>query len=421
MRFLWDLAVKNLFRNKLRTFVSILAIVLSVALVVFVKGLVMGFVDNMYQLHIQYQAGHIRIIDQEYRRKERLLSLVCPVDGFDGAGISRMKVELNNIEGVKRVIPRIKFGAVVSSHDEMVRMMGLGVEANKEIQFTDIKNQIVEGRMIKEGRREVVMGVDLLDKLDLDVGEKVTFLYQTSFGSFKGSTFKVVGKIDSGLKLLDRDLFYLPLVQAQRILELPDMATEILIETANYREVNSIIPKVNDLFKDKEVEGRYFISAWDRGYDMISMLKVAEGIYNFIYIFLVLLAGFVVINTMVMIVKERRKEIGMMTALGLKGREIMYMFIIEGIIMGLIGSLIGVIAGGIITKATAITGIIDYSKAMEGVSSKIMMNPVIRPVVNVENLIYAFVLGVIVTGLTCIIPARSTAQLNPVEALRDSN
>ncbi|PRX34756.1 putative ABC transport system permease protein [Orenia metallireducens] len=420
MSYLIDLATKNLFRNKLRSFISILAIALSVALVVFVKGLVGAFIDNMYSLHIQYQAGDIKIIDQEYQKKERLLSLNYPVDGFNGGGIKAMEGELKRIKGIKRVIPRIKFGAAISTEDEMIRMMGWGVEASKELEFTNIKDKLVEGRMVRRGQREVVMGADLLKKIGLKVGDKTTILYQTSFASFKGSTFKIVGKIKSGLKLLDEELFYLPLDQAQKILEMPDMATDLLLETDNYRDLEGVLAKVEQLFKDKSADQRYSIIPWDKGYSMIGMLKVGEKIYNGIYIFLVILGAFVVINTMIMIVKERTKEVGMMTALGVKSKEILSMFIIEGIIMGMVGSFLGVIVGALITKLTAITGIIDYSKAMKGVSGNILMNPIIRPEVDLSNLLYAFILGVVVTAITAIIPARKAAKLDPTEALRSN-
>ena len=201
MRFLAGLAAKNLFRNKLRSTISIIAIALSVALVVFAKGMVTGMIDNMFSLHIQYQAGHIKIIDQEYQQKKRLLSLNHPVDGFQGEGISKMEDELKQLKGVKEVIPRIRFGAAVSQEEKMVQMMGLGVNPAKEIEFTNLKEQLIDGRMIKAGQREVVLGVDLLNKLDSRLGDKITFLYQTSFGAFKGSTFRIVDKIDSGLKL----------------------------------------------------------------------------------------------------------------------------------------------------------------------------------------------------------------------------
>ena len=121
---------------------------------------------------------------------------------------------------------------------------------------------------------------------------------------------------------------------------------------------------------------------------------------------------------MVMIVNERTREIGMMSALGLKSKDILKLFIMEGTIMGVLGSFIGAIFGGIITKILANVGI-DYTEAMEGVGEEILMKPVIYPSFSLENMIFGFVLGIIITGVACIIPARRAARMEPNDALRE--
>ncbi|MDD4765568.1 MAG: FtsX-like permease family protein, partial [Atribacterota bacterium] len=110
-------------------------------------------------------------------------------------------------------------------------------------------------------------------------------------------------------------------------------------------------------------------------------------------------------------------EIGMMSALGLKSQEILYLFAMEGIIIGALGSSIGVIFGGIITKVFSIVGI-DFGAAMEGMNADLMFEPVFYTVFSLENLIFAFILGVVVVTIACIIPARMAARLEPNEALR---
>ncbi|GAB6100729.1 ABC transporter permease [Halanaerocella petrolearia] len=419
MSYLWTLATKNLFRNKLRTTISVIAIAFAVMIVVVLRGLIIGMVDSMFQLHIQYDAGHIKIINQEYEQKEKLLSLNYPVNGFDKKGINKMQAELNKVKGVKETIPRIKFGAAVSTEDDMVTMMGWGVNPKKEVQFTDIKSYLTKGRMIGRGKKEIIAGTKLLDKLGAKVGDKVTIVYTTSWGSFKGSTVKIVGEIESGFKLLDDKSFYLPLDQPQNILAMPDMATEILLQTDNYRQVDQITTQVRGLFKEKGQQETYKVSAWNQGNGIIQYLQVAKNIYNLVYVFVILLSCIVVVSTMVMIVKERTQEIGMMTALGLKRQEILYLFIIEGLGLGLAGSLLGVVTGGIITKVLSIVGL-DYSAAMSDVGSEIIMRPVIYPSFDITNLIYAFILGTIVVTITSIIPARKAAKLEPTEALRSN-
>jgi putative ABC transport system permease protein len=418
MKFFWNLAAKNLFRHRLRTFVSISAIAISVMVVVFARGIIMGFVDNTFALHIQYKAGHLRIINKEYNMKERVLSLNYPVNGFHGEGVDKMMERLENLEGIDLLVPRIKFGAMASNEGKLVKMMGWGIDPQKEGQFTDINDMITEGRMIQAGKREVLMGAGILRDMERQVGDKITILYNTSFNSFKASTFRIVGKIESNLKLLENKLFYLPLDQAQDILILPEQVTELLLLTPNLNEVDKYIPGVRKEFEKEGVIGDYSIIPWDKSDSMIQLMKIALNIYDIIYVFLVLLASFVVINTMIMIVKERTREIGMMSALGLKSQEILKLFLMEGFIMAVTGSFSGAILGGIITKVLATIGF-DYTEAMSGMSEDMLMNTVIYPVFSFKNMVYAFILGIIVTTITAVIPARRAAHLEPNEALRN--
>jgi putative ABC transport system permease protein len=147
-------------------------------------------------------------------------------------------------------------------------------------------------------------------------------------------------------------------------------------------------------------------------------MDLSAVIYNFIYIFLVLLSCVVVVNTMIMIVKERTKEIGMMTALGLEKNDILQLFITEGGIMGVLGSLGGAVAGHLVNGYLAKVGF-DYGEALSGISSEVIFNTMIYPVSSVRNSIFAFVLGVIIVTMACLIPARRAAGLEPTEAMRE--
>ena len=417
MTFLWNLAKKNLSRSRVRTMVSIIAIAIAIISVVFLRGMIGGMLTSTFENHIYYVAGHIRVIDEEYKLKEHMLSLNYTVNGFDNEGYGGIVNHLMQIEGVNQVVPRLKFGAMVSHDDKMVGMMGWGVVPAEEIEFTEIDKNIAEGRMIKPGERELVMGAGLLEKIGKQVGENVTFLYSTAFDSFRASTFQIVGKIQSNLSLLNDNIFYLPLDQAQTILELPGEVTELLIITPHYNQANSVLPRIEALFSANDNLSNYTLQLWNRDYEMIELFAMARTVYNFIYVFIIILACFVLINTLIMIVNERTREIGMMSALGLNAREILYLFAMEGAIIGVWGSAIGVIIGGIITKVFSIVGM-DFGAAMEGMSADLMFEPIFYTVFSLENLIFAFILGVVVVTVACMIPARMAARLQPNEALR---
>lgn len=418
MKFLFTLAGRNLFRNKMRTFVSIIAIAIAVMVVIFARGLVLGVLNSSFSLYVQYDSGHIRVVDETYDQKEQLLSLIHPVDGFDGNGVIPMVNEFEKIEGIELAVPRLKFGAMASPDDEIVRMMGWGVLPEKEKAFTEIEAKIVKGRMVKEGKREVTLGSGLLASLNKEVGDNITILYKNSFDAFKGSTFNIVGEVDHYLPLINDRLFYIPLSQAQRILIMDNSATEILLKTQSMGAADNIKPKVQQIINANDTRNKYLVQTWKEANPTLQLFDVAQYIYNVIYILLIVLAAIVVINTMVMIVKERTQEIGMMSALGLKSKEILKLFIMEGAFMGIVGSFLGAAAGGALTKYLAVIGI-DYTEAVQGMTEEFFMNPVIYPVYNFENMVFGFVLGAIITTLTCIIPARRAARLEPNDALRD--
>ncbi len=219
--------------------------------------------------------------------------------------------------------------------------------------------------------------------------------------------------------MLDEIVFYLPLKQAQRMLYMEDQVTELLLVTPDRNLVDKVLPNVKRLLANKEAADKYLALNYKETSDLLPYMEIAKLVYNQIYIFLVLLASIVVINTMFMIVKERTREIGMMSALGLESKDILKLFIIEGGIMGIIGSLIGVLLGSIINGYLAITGI-DLSSALSGFSSEIIINSIIYPTSSTNNTIFAFVLGVVIVTLACIIPARRAAKLEPTEAMRDN-
>lgn len=419
MRFLLKIAFRNLFRNKLRTSVSVFAIAFSVMVVVFARGYITGLIDSIAAEHIQYNSGHIKIVAKGYKEQERLLPLNYPVDGLNNQGLDGMLAKLQEINNVKMVIPRLKFGAVVSTEKDLVTMSGWGVDPRRETAFTRIKDYLVEGRLPELGRMEVMMGTALLRKINRRLGDKVTILFNTATGSPNGATFKIVGRLESGIKLLNEVVFYLPLDQAQRLLDMDGQVTELLLALPDKKMVPRVLPEVKASLADAGASDRYLALGYKETSDLIPYMEIAKSIYNTIYIFLVLLACIVVVNTMIMIVKERTKEIGMMAALGLEGKEILRLFMTEGAIMGAIGSLIGAVLGALINGYFAKTGY-NLTAATSGFSSDIIFNSIVYPVSSLSNTVFAFALGVVVVTTACFIPARKAAKLEPIEAMRES-
>lgn len=416
MWFLWRAAAKNLMRNRARSLISVLVIAIAIGSIVFSRSFVQGIADNLFRHHIHFNAGHIRISHQEHHRRERLLPLFYLVDGFRGEGLQEMRRELLAIPGVEKAIPRIHFYALYSKEEKVVTMRGWGIVPEEELGFSPFHDYLIEGQMVEEGSRELALGAGLFVELGLQVGDPITILYTDSFGSFRATTFTIVGQLKSHLPIIDNYSFFIPFDQAQEILDMPDRSTQILLVTGHRLQSREVLPRVEEVFQ-REGAFQYLILPWERSDSAIIFLIVGERIYSLIYLFIILLACVVVVNTMLMIIKERSQEIGMMTAMGLKSREILSLFLLEGAAMGSLGSLIGVGIGGTCAYMLSQKGI-DYTHLFSEVESEILISPILYPIFSFQNLLFAFLLGVLATALACALPARRAAQLRPSEALR---
>lgn len=416
--FLFKLAFKNIFRHKLRTIISIIVIAFAVMIVIFSRGFITGMIHSLYSDSIQYNSGHVHIMRDEYFKKKRLMPLDFPINGFENNNLDEMIRSIENIKDVKGVIERLKFGSMISTGQDLITLQGWGINSKKEFKLTDIQERVVEGRMVEAGKLEVAMGTDLLNKIDSEVGDKVTILFNTSYSSLNGVTFNIVGRIESGLKLLDENAFFLPLGEAQRLLYMEDQVTEILVLANKRSQASEIQKRIKNLMEKNKALDKYVVMHYEESNVLLSYLNIAQLVYNQIYFLFVILASAVLVSTMIMIVKERTKEIGMMLALGLEEKGILKLFIIEGSIIGLIGSFFGAIVGHYLSSILSEIGI-NVGSAVNSVSSDIMFNKMIYPTSSIGNSLFAFLAGVIIVILVSIIPARRAAKLEPTEAMKE--
>ncbi len=417
MFYLSKLALRNLRRHKLRTAISILAISVVVMIVVFSRGLVSGTYERSASLYVDNNLGHVRIINEEYQHRELLLSLDYTIDGFQGQGSSSMVSELKDLEEVEHLLPRLKFGAMASIEDRMVRMMGLGVDPDAEEGYGYLLEDIVSGRMVESGN-EIVAGSGLLEKLKAEEGDRVTVVFSDAFQSIQGRTLEVVGVRETGVSMLDDNFFFLPLETAQDMLHLMDEVTEMMVFTSDLRRADELEENLVNLFSERGEEERYSILTWKRADPLVALFDEMMIIMDLIYVFFILLGAIVVISTLIMIIRERISEIGMMGALGLKSGEIMKIYTMEGALMGTIGSLLGVVGGGILTYYLSLEGLqVEVFADMIG-GMDVLFEPVLHIVFSLENLLISFIMGSIITALACLYPAWRASRMDPVDALR---
>ncbi len=415
MLYLFKLAARNLRRNLLRTSIAIIAIAAVVAIVILFRGLMIGFTEASFRLYIENELGHVRLIDEEYEGREALLSLDYTVDGTEDKSLAEMVAELEELEEVEHVLPRIRFGAMASVDDEMVRMLGVGIDTEREAAYGALADDIGDGRMPQEPE-EMLMGRGLAEEAETGVGESLTLVFSDAFQAFQGRTFTTAGIRDSGSPDIDDNFFYLPLETVQEMLALEGEATEILIFGRDADAAEAVEQAVSARLDEWGAAG-YQTAAWSEADPFVELFLEYNDLMNIVYVLFILLGAVVVVSTLFMIIRERQPEIGMMAALGLKSRQIMQVFTLEGALLGLMGSLLGVIGGGWLNYQIAVRGIeLDpLTRVVEHVD--MMVEPVLYTSHSMENLIFSFILGAVVTTIACLYPAWKAAGLDPVDAL----
>ncbi len=418
MAYLIKMAWRNLGRHRGRTMLSLIAIIMGVFVVVIAKGVIDGMVDTFITYNINLNSGHLRIIQPEYKLKEQTLSLGYAVGNEDTPYHSIVE-DIRSIPDVKAATGRIRFGMLlVAGEDIQETVLGIGTDFGEEERITHL-SRFLEGNQTgtlpRAGQREILLGDVLMDKLGVGVGDKVNAVFSTSFSSLGIATFRVVGQMSSGLKFLDESVAYIPLDTAMHLLDMDDSVTEIVVFGETLSKSDTIKAEIEPVIST--LPGNLTIVPWDEYSELISLMSQAKAIYAVIYILIVILASFVVFNTLLMVVSERTREIGMLAALGLTPQSIRRLFLIEGTILALSGSFLGTLLGGVFNLWFGSVGL-DVSKITQNLGGEFLLTPRIYPATDLSMLIFSFVLGVAVTMVAVYIPARQAGKLKPTEALR---
>jgi len=420
---LLKLAFRNVFRFKRRTFITLTAISIGLALLVISISLLDGIDQQSISNIINCQTSHIKIFHKGYfDRKDKF-----PMD----LTISRSEEVqdlIYNIPDIKAIENRILFGASLIKGVDELPCLGVAVETEKDPDLFNIKESILEGDWLQPGDAKVLIGKNLAKDIGLKVGDLITVRMITSSDeedfSWNAMDLEVKGIFESGNPTVDNMRIIIPIKTAQEGLSMGADVTEIVVRlnSSDDRVINRTMFEIRERLKSKNLKLEVY--SWkDLAGDflMISQMK-SKGTGMIIFI-LLFIASMGIINTMLMAVMERTREIGMMAALGMKKSEIMKLFIFEGGFIGIFGSLLGCLLGGLGSWYLEVKG-----WSMSFLIKSPNMEKMMQSIYPVKDVYYAdltfgvllmtFVFGTVIAVLASMYPARKAAKMNPIQALR---
>jgi putative ABC transport system permease protein len=400
---LLKLAYRNFFRNTRRSIISGISVALAVTAIIFVRSYLGGFFENITDNVVKLISGHIRITTKEYERRERMLPLA------ESIVLSTAFYQALPEEEITLTSPRIKFGVILGEEELSIPALGYAIDPEAEREIGGLQKRMVAGSYIQSGEKSAILGKDLAERLQVAVGDTLTIITRTAYDSPTGLNLLVKGTFRTGIGGMDRSLFYIPLDIGQAMLDLEGRATELAIIVKNPDNAVQIAESIK-LGQDYSVVPFQYNP-------ILRYLNIATVIYSIFYLIVLLVACSAIANTMLMIVFERTKEIGMMKALGLSNLSIAGLLTIEAGIIGVIGSALGAIFGAIFSYWLKYQGI-DISMMSSTTSSDMPFGPIIYAAPTPFIIITAFILGLIVTIIVALLPISRATKINPAQALK---
>lgn len=394
------MAFRNLKRNRRRTVLTISAIVIGIIF----STLILAWVNGAGAMMVEEGkriSGDIRLTAKDFILKEKAL------DTSSNISFTETKKLTKDISGKK--VGRIKFGSLMFFNDEDEKALGFGIE-KKDYDIVGFKKFINEGRFLDFNKNnEIIVGKKLKDKLGLKLGDEVTVLTSTQYKSTYALNYKVVGFFAMDNSNLNRT-FYISLKNAMFHLDMEDRVTEFLIFLDKPQELEKNL----DVLKQNK---NYLTMGWNE-VGLNALLSGVLPIMKFIFVIaFTILAGVGITNTMMMIVYERRYEIGVLKAQGLRNSKILKLFVLEGGIMGVIGSTLGITLGGTIAYYFSKKGI-DLGGVLKNLGDNINVKSVIYMDFSMEILLYPLLAGIIISIITTLIAVIPELKLEAVKNLR---
>jgi ABC-type lipoprotein release transport system permease subunit len=399
---IFRMAWRDLGRNRRRSFFSALAVGLGLALLLFLAAFIQGEMTASINTSIKLMSGHLQVRANSYDEVKTSLKWADLVENPQ-----QIADQIAGLEPVKAASPRLYASGIVGVGDETSGVRVIGIDPNSEASLP-YKEGLLSGDWLSPDDREgLLLGKALTDKLGLKVGDPVNLSVNTSNGDVASQTFTLRGIFSTQAYAFDSANALLPLAKAQAITQADNHASTIFILLKDMNQIDAVAPALQS--------SALKVLTWKNMNELLLLVEqLANSYMVFFYLIVLGISATVVINTLIMSVFERTREIGILTAIGMRSRRIMGMFLAESSLLAVGGIVLGLILGIILIGILARVGFPVGQMKITG----FILTDRIFPVLTLKDTINLSVLALIITLLAGIYPAWLASHMEPVEALR---
>lgn len=359
--------------------------------------------------------------------REKILGVTSHVviSRFDGniSQYQEVRAKVEEVSGVNAATPFIYTQVMISSRKAISGAVLRGIEPKTASKVINLPKNLRAGSLEEleaenkpEGMRStpgIILGNELARNIGASRGEPVTVISPlgrlTPLGRVpRSQTFRVVGIFDSGMYEYDSTIAYVSLWAAQRFLGIGDRVTGIEVRVDEIYEADRVAKAIG-----KELDGYpYWSRDWMRmNKNLFSALKLEKIVMFIILTLIILVAAFNIVGTLIMVVIEKTRDIAILKSMGATRRSIMKIFMIEGAVIGLVGTLLGLLGGYTLCKLLATYKFIELPSDVYYISTlPVQMNPL--------DVALIALAAIVITLAASVYPAWQASRFDPAEAIR---
>lgn len=397
------IAWRNLTRNRQRSVVSTMTVASGIVAFALASGFIAWIFVDMRDSTVRSQLGHVQIVRPDYFEK----GIADPYRFLLGDGREQFS-KITGLDGVVSVTPRLAFSGLASLGDATVSFIGEGVSPSGEKPISARINIDVGKALQGDNEAAVLLGEGLAESLGAKVGDRIVLLVTTDQGGAGAVEVEVAGIFNTTSKEFDDHALRLPIQRARTLMKVEGATSWVILLDSHL-----LTQRVIEQLKSFLPANSYQLVPWS---DLADFYNKTVTLFTSQIQVVKVIIGLIIIlsisNTQTMSVLERTTEIGTVLALGQKRSVVMRLFILEGVMIGLLGGLIGISVGWLAAQGISAVGIpMPPAPGMaHGFTGAVLFTR--------EIAVESVVLAVTTTLLASILPAFRASRLNIVDALR---
>lgn len=381
------IAWRNLWRNSRRSIITMASIFFGVILSSVMTSMQYGSYDSMVDNVVKLYSGYAQVFTEDYHENKTINNTFELTDSIINI--------VSEIKEVTHTAPRLEYFALASSEEITKGAMIMGIDPVREDKITEVSKWVEKGSYLTAGDKGVLIAINLANYLKLDVGDTLVLYGQGYHGVTAANLFPIKGILKFPMPDMNNQLVYMDLQTCQEYFSAYNRVTSLIVMVKDHYDLPNAMAQLKD-----QIQLPLITMSWDELQpEIVSMIEADKAGGVFMKLILYMVVGFGIFGTIIMMIAERMRELGVTIAIGMQRYSMATILYIETVLTGIVGSFFGIvgsipIVNYLYNNPIVLTG--NAAKTMEEMGMEPLMYFSLSPFIFYNQALVVFILTLII-------------------------